>query len=188
MLFRSKHQLRHPPFQLSHLGPLVPEPTSHDLVRINEQKHTPIRHYNVISFTICGNSNCRSCYAASWISGSPGWPQSIINAISRRGEFWMFCKEIHGITHHCKKDFLLSLCAEFVKPFSARVYTVSDIDYLSSHTHFMLLIGYECTTIYGGALYGPNLAQIAPCCRNRLSFTHHFRGIDGGGALFNPHL
>jgi len=29
------------------------EPMSRDLVVMNEEKHTPIRHYSVITFTIC---------------------------------------------------------------------------------------------------------------------------------------
>ena len=110
----------------------------------------------------------------------------MINAISMRGEFWMFCKEIHGITHSRKKGFLLSLCAEFVKPFSARACTVSDINYPSSRIHFMLLGGYKYTTIYGGVLYRQNLAQIAPCCRNRLFFTHHFWRMDGEALCLTP--
>lgn len=98
----------------------------------------------------------------------------------------MFYKEIRGITHPCKKAFLLSLCAKFVKPFSARVYTVSDINDVSWRMHFMLLKGHIYTTIYCGTVFCPSLAQIVPCCRNRLFFSHRFPRIDGGRPVDPP--
>ena len=95
-------------------------------------------------------------------------------------KIWTFYKEIHGITHPHRKDFLLSSCAEFVKPFSAPAYTVSDINHLSSYIRFILLVSDAQTTIYCAVLYWPSLAKTVPSCGNRLFFAHYLWSIDGG--------